>query len=285
MRGFFSSLSSTSRTAYSDTCRPMRSNRFSTWPRSSSVTSRFRPLTSIRTLHSSRLGGRLNVILRRRGPPANPLAGSRRCGEGDRGDAGGSRLAEGLGAGSEGGARRRYVIDQDRPIRRRRDRPDPWWIREPLGTASPYLSRALGTCEARHEGQTRSFRERRGQRLRGVEATSTAAKRSGRNGDDRSFQQARRRATRNERRRLLGERNPRTELERADQVTRDPVVRSGRPNLVESGHRGPDWRQAAQAGLAAIAHPSAQLTSSAANRTRGRRNQGKDLLQHPMIVP
>jgi hypothetical protein len=224
------------------------------------------------------------LILRRRCRLAKPGWATTRRGERDRADSVGAGTSERLCARGERGAGRGHIVDQECLRWSRGDRTDARRVGEPRRAMAPHLARALRSRETGHEGESASPCERRRERLRRVEPAPPAPKRRGRHRHDRTGQEGRRRPSRHERSGLVRERNPPPELERADQVASDALIRCDGPRLVDVRNRRSDRRQARQLRLAPLTDASPQLACPTADGATGRSDEGEDLLQHPTMV-
>ena len=240
IRGFFSSQSSTSRVANSETCLPTRWNRWTTASRSSSVTSTFLPRTSILTSASFRRAG--GVMLRPTPPRGKlcldasfraPWPGSARRSAGSRRRAAPARRPR----ASRRWSRRRPP--GERPVAPRR-RPDPGRVGEPLPASPAHLAAAPPSSQAGAEGHPGDLRRRNRDLLGRVEAAPAPPPRAGRHRHDafRGFgcgEAAQRGLGRHP-----GEGQPAPELEAVHDQPRDPVERRRRDRQVDTGRPGLD---------------------------------------------
>ena len=276
--GFLLLLSSTSSTACSETCRPVRSKRFSTWRRTSSVTSVFLPLTSMRTLPP--LVGCTYLMLRRSGLRPSRSAGSMRQRDGDHAarraakrPAQAARVAPVVITSSTSAARREP-----------RDPRAPGRVGEPLRARRPTCRGALVRARQRASGRPARPGERDRDRLGGIEAAQARRPGAGGTGTMRRRPRARGTAARRSGRRAVGEADAGAELERPDELPGGAVL--GRRDHVSSmpGTLRPTaaWPRSARAQRSQSRRgPRTPVPHTAHS---GRRHQGEDVLEHAAIL-
>src|SRR5688500_10445011 len=106
--------------------------------------------------------------------------------ERDRKDFSAAGLAEGGGAGTEGGAGGDHVVDQGGLRWGGRQRRDSRRVGEPFGAAAADLAFVVLAMKERDDRRLRQVAELGGDRSRGVEAAPAVAQRRGWNGDERA---------------------------------------------------------------------------------------------------
>src|SRR3954452_1521177 len=221
IRGFFSSQSSTSSTASSETCLPTLWKRWITAWRISSVTSTFRPRTSI--LISRLLPfGLATGCYDRDALPARTrcLEGSR---EGQRDNPPAASLTQRPGTGRERRARGPDIVHQQRPAWTFVRRPDSRRIVEPLRSPSTHLAPAARTAEAADHWQAGKLGKRECELLRWIEPAPAPAPRSGRHRDNGVEDLMPRQRFQHRYRRHLGERQPPRVLEAVHDLSGHPI--------------------------------------------------------------
>src|SRR4051812_9217715 len=234
--GFFSSLSSTSRRASSDTWLATFRKRFSTYSRSSSLTGVLRPLTSICMETPSSVDAAFTEGTPRFRLSQRPCVGERRYLER-------TVWLQLAGTFPQRGARRVHVVDEDGA---RRDRAECLHahpaVGEPLRPSRARLARRpAGAPQARDDLEAGPLRDRLREQRRVVEAAPPAADRRRGNRHQREplGEQAWRRGGDHLRRHEVGEPERAAELQRVDDRARRPLEWERRPRARDRarGHR------------------------------------------------
>ncbi len=146
--------------------------------------------------------------------------------------------------GCERGPGREYVVDDQRPRRRRVGGADSWRRSEALAARAPDLAAAVAARQRVGDREREPSGDPRCDRLRRIEATAASAQRRRGNRDDRPAIHQRRDRPRDRLGSKVREADPAAELERGDQFTGHARVRSRPGHAPEPGEntrarRGP----------------------------------------------